>query len=124
MISSWIKTIGFIIKSVIIRMNKKGLQKSAYIICFLPKFSNYFNPYDDFPNIHVSPEQICCLYHYFLIVLNFLDSHHASVLYILYEMPYQFHLYKCQHNVNTEFHKLLLAVALVQLNFFSWIKFA
>ena len=45
-------------------MNKKGLQKS-YIMFLLPKFLNYSNPYDDFTNIHVSPEQICCLYHYF-----------------------------------------------------------
>ena len=107
-------------------MNKKGLQKSsAHIICFfLPKFLSYSNPYDDFTNIHVSSKQICCPYHYFLIVLDFLDSHHASVLYILYEMPYQFHLCKCHHNVNTKFHKLLLAVALVQLDILSWVKFA
>ena len=61
-------------------------------------------------NIHVSPEQICCSYHNFLIVLDFLGSHHACVLYISYKMPYQFHLCKYHHNVNAEFHKLFLAV--------------
>ena len=75
-ISNWIKTIDFVIKTIIIRMNKKGLQKFSNIICFFfQNFLSYFNPYADFPNIHVSPEQICCSYHYFLIVLNFLDSH-------------------------------------------------
>ena len=66
-------------------MNKKGLQKSSfYIICFFcQNFLNYSNSYDAFPNIHVLLEQICCLYHYFLIVLNFLNSHPACVLGIL-----------------------------------------
>ena len=32
---------------------------------------------------------------------------------------YQFHQHKFHHNVNTEFHKLLLAVALVQLDLLS-----
>ena len=126
MISSWIKTIGFVIKSTIIRMNKKGLQKSSYyIICFFcQNFLSYSNPYDDFANIHVSPEQICCSYHYFLIVLDSLDSHHACVFYILYEMPYRLYLSKCHHNVNMEFHKLLLPVALIQLDLLSWVKYA
>ena len=106
-------------------MNKKGLQKfSSCIIYFFFEFLIYSKPYDDFVNVHVSPEQICCLYYYFLIVLNFLDSHHACVPYISHIMLNQFHLCKRHHNVNTEFHKLLLAVALVQLDLLGWVKFA
>ena len=75
----------------------------------LPKFLNYSNPYNDFPNIHVSPEQICCLYHYFLIVLNFLDSHHFTSLHITHHAFFGFTL--CMYIYNWERHLTALPPA-------------
>ena len=123
MISSWIKTIGFVIKSMINRMNKK--ESKTLLICFFCQSFQVIPIYIIILQIYMFQQSRFVVHIItFLIVLNFLDSHHTYVLYILYKMPYQFYLCKCHHNVNMKFYKLLLAVALVQLDLLGLVKFA